>query len=140
MNTASVVARSIVWLSEGPGWLHLIVRSTAFLALAWAAHAAVAGGNPRWRVALWRSTVVGLAVIAALTAVPPIVTWRVALNEPGRAALSAAKKPARVAVPTSAPGVQPGPPFESRRTPAASWASPASGSGPISEIAVRSTA
>ena len=56
--------------------LVLIVKWTAVLALAWLAHGMLAGRNPRWRVALWRSAVVGLALVAVLSLAPPIVTYR----------------------------------------------------------------
>ena len=46
------------------------------LALAWLAAWDSGGRNPRWRVALWRSTVVGLAVVPVLSACPPIVTYQ----------------------------------------------------------------
>ena len=55
----------------------LIVKWTAVLALAWLAWAAcLVGRNPRWRVALWRSSIVGLAMVAALSVAPPIVTYQ----------------------------------------------------------------
>ena len=56
--------------------LVLIVKWTAVLALAWLAHGMLAGRNPRWRVALWRSAIVGLALVALLSLVPPIVTYQ----------------------------------------------------------------
>ena len=54
----------------------LIGKWTIALALAWLVHAALVGQNPRWRVALWRSTVVGLAVMPVFSACPPIVTYQ----------------------------------------------------------------
>ena len=56
--------------------LVLIVKWTAVLALAWLAHGVFVGRNPRWRVALWRSAIVGLAMVAVLSAAPPIVTYQ----------------------------------------------------------------
>ena len=56
--------------------LVLIVKWTAVLALAWLAHGMLAGRNPRWRVALWRSAIVGLALVAVLSLAPPIVTYQ----------------------------------------------------------------
>jgi hypothetical protein len=52
----------------------LVARWTALLALAWFAHRALAGRNPRWRVALWRAAVVGLAGVGLLTLAPPVLT------------------------------------------------------------------
>jgi beta-lactamase regulating signal transducer with metallopeptidase domain/peroxiredoxin len=69
------------WLDFYAGWwdtsigLVLIVKWTAVLALAWLVHGMLVGRNPRWRVALWRSTVVGLALVAVLSAVPPFMTY-----------------------------------------------------------------
>ena len=51
-------------------------KATALLALAWAVHAALAGKNPQWRVGLWRSVTVGLAVICGLVLAPPFLIWR----------------------------------------------------------------
>ena len=71
--------------------LVLIVKWTAVLALAWLAHGMLVGRNPRWRVALWRSAIVGLAMVAVLSAAPPIVTYQsVPQDSPSvRAALEA---------------------------------------------------
>jgi beta-lactamase regulating signal transducer with metallopeptidase domain len=54
-----------------------VARWTVLLAIVWLAHCALAGRNPRWRVALWRAAVVGIMVVAALTPVPPLLTVRV---------------------------------------------------------------
>jgi beta-lactamase regulating signal transducer with metallopeptidase domain/thiol-disulfide isomerase/thioredoxin len=76
------------WLDFSAGlWdasirLVLIVKWTVVLALAWLAHGTLVGRNPRWRVALWRSTVVGLALVAVLSAGPPIVTYQHVIEEP----------------------------------------------------------
>ncbi len=52
----------------------LVARWTALLAVAWLAHCVQSGRNPRWRVALWRATVVGIAGVGALTFAPPVLT------------------------------------------------------------------
>ena len=64
----------------------LVARWTLLLALAWLAHAALAGRNPRWRVALWRVTAAGLVAVSLLAWVPPIV--RVPTIERSRPAIS----------------------------------------------------
>ena len=69
-------------LLYAPIELVLIVKWTAVLALAWLAQAMLARRNPRWRVALWRSAVVGLVMIAILSVAPPMVTYH--LVDPGR--------------------------------------------------------
>ncbi len=56
--------------------LMLTIKWTVVLALAWLAHALLARRNPRWRVALWRTAMVGLLLVAMLSEVPPIVTYR----------------------------------------------------------------
>src|SRR4051812_21649482 len=52
----------------------LVARWTALLALAWFGHWALAGRNPRWRVALWRAAMVGIAGVGLLTLAPPVLT------------------------------------------------------------------
>jgi beta-lactamase regulating signal transducer with metallopeptidase domain len=47
------------------------------LILAWLGHIVLSKPNPRWRVLLWRSVAVGVAMIAVLSAAPPVVIWRV---------------------------------------------------------------
>ena len=54
----------------------LVAKWTVVLALAWLANAVLAGRNPRWRVAIWRLAFVGLAMVAVLSATPPMVTYR----------------------------------------------------------------
>ncbi len=44
----------------------LVARWTLLLALAWLAHAALGGRNPRWRVALWRGAIVGVGLVVAM--------------------------------------------------------------------------
>lgn len=52
----------------------LVGRWTVLLALAWFGHWALARRNPRWRVALWRATVVGIMGVGLLMLVPPLLT------------------------------------------------------------------
>src|ERR1700677_4510262 len=51
----------------------LVARWTLLLALAWLAHAALGGRNPRWRVTLWRGAIVGVGLVAAMAMCAPIV-------------------------------------------------------------------
>jgi beta-lactamase regulating signal transducer with metallopeptidase domain/protocatechuate 3,4-dioxygenase beta subunit/peroxiredoxin len=60
--------------------LALLVKLTAVLSLAWIAHVCLANQNPRWRVAMWRATIVGVPAIMILSLFPPIVTWRLPLR------------------------------------------------------------
>ena len=62
--------------------LALIIKWTSVLSLAWLAHGMLAGRNPRWRVALWRSAVVGIALVTVLSLAPPIVTYASVSREP----------------------------------------------------------
>ncbi len=62
--------------------LVLLVKWTIVLALAWLAHGMLAGRNPRWRVALWRLAIVGLALVPVLSVVPPIVTYHLLPRDP----------------------------------------------------------
>lgn len=59
------------FLSEVPAGV-LITRWTVVLVLAWCGHGALARRNPRWRVGLWRTAVLGLAVVSLLTLAPPV--------------------------------------------------------------------
>ena len=52
MNALSHLPRLLGPLADAPVALILLARLTAFLLLVWGAHAAFAGRNPRWRVAL----------------------------------------------------------------------------------------
>ena len=53
---------------DAPGWVVLLLKITAILVAAWLVHLALRGANPRWRVLLWRVTVVGLIAL-------PTVAW-----------------------------------------------------------------
>jgi len=67
-SLAGVVAGSIVLVP--------VAKLTVLLAVAWLAHGMLAGRNPRWRVALWRATLVGVVLVAVLSLAPPIVKCR----------------------------------------------------------------
>jgi beta-lactamase regulating signal transducer with metallopeptidase domain/thiol-disulfide isomerase/thioredoxin len=68
-------------LSDASIGLLLIAKLTAVLALAWLAHGMLAGRNPRWRVTLWRSAIVGLAVVTGVSAGPSVVTYQSVVPE-----------------------------------------------------------
>ena len=74
----SLFATSLDYFSRLEGasiGLVLMIKWTAVLSLAWLAHGMLGRRNPRWRVALWRSAIIGLAIVAVLSAAPPIVTY-----------------------------------------------------------------
>jgi beta-lactamase regulating signal transducer with metallopeptidase domain/thiol-disulfide isomerase/thioredoxin/protocatechuate 3,4-dioxygenase beta subunit len=73
MNAPSNWAGSLASLADGSIGLMLVAKCTLLLALAWLGHAALARRNPRWRVVLWRGATLGIGLVAALTAVPPLV-------------------------------------------------------------------
>ena len=52
--------------------MQTIVKVTIVLITAWFVHAAIWKWNPRWRVFLWRVTSVGVAVLLAVAAMPPL--------------------------------------------------------------------
>ncbi len=66
-------AGSLASLADGSIGLILVAKWTLLLALAWLGHAVLARGNPRWRVVLWRGAMLGIGLVAALAAVPPLV-------------------------------------------------------------------
>jgi hypothetical protein len=72
--------------------LVVIVKWTVVLTLAWVAHGLLARRNPRWRVALWRTAVVGLTLMAMRSVVRPLVSYRLGPRD----------QPLRKAVPTVA--------------------------------------
>lgn len=65
-------------LTDAPMGPALAAKLTALLGVAWLGHRALTGRNPRWRVALWRGSIAGLALIAALSCGPPLVRWPIA--------------------------------------------------------------
>ena len=73
MNALSAWSQSVAGLAVDSIVLVLVVKWTAVLAMAWLVHGMLAGRNPRWRVTLWRTTVVGIALVALLSSAPPIV-------------------------------------------------------------------
>jgi len=81
MSPSSPLSESIVGLVGGSIALILVVKWTVVLALAWMIHATLLRCNPRWRVALWRATVVGIALVALLSSAPPIVKCHLADRE-----------------------------------------------------------
>ena len=74
MSAPSHWAGSLAGLADGSIGSMLVAKWTLLLALAWLAHAALAGRNPRWRVALWRGAMLGVGLIVAFAHVPPIVS------------------------------------------------------------------
>ena len=77
MNTSLIGSWALTRLAEVPWGLGLAGRLTALLILAWLGHIVLSRRNPRWRVLLWRSFAVAVAMIAVLSAAPPFVIWRV---------------------------------------------------------------
>jgi len=59
----------------------LLAKVTVLLAVAWSAHILLRKANPRWRVLLWRSTGMGMLLLIALMACPPILSWGVLPSE-----------------------------------------------------------
>ena len=78
MSAFAAWSESIAGLAGDSIVLVLVAKWTVVLVMAWLAHATFAGGNPRWRVALWRATVVGVGLVALLSSAPPIVKYRLA--------------------------------------------------------------
>jgi beta-lactamase regulating signal transducer with metallopeptidase domain len=76
MNALAAWSQSVAGLAVDSIVLVLVVKWTVAFAVAWLAHAMLAGRNPRWRVALWRTTVIGIALMALLSSAPPIVEYR----------------------------------------------------------------
>ena len=63
----------------------LIAKMTILLLLAWGSHCLLARANPRWRVLLWRLTLVGLFAVPFHVIFAP--AWEIAvLPQPSRPA------------------------------------------------------
>ncbi len=78
MNAATIGSNLLAILADHGGPAGLVARCTVLLASSWLAHALLARRNPRWRVLLWRGTIAGMIVVAALSARAPIVSLPVA--------------------------------------------------------------
>ncbi len=78
MSAFSAWCQSIAGLIGESIVLVLVAKWTVLLVVAWLAHGMLAGCNPRWRVALWRATSVGVVLVAVLSWAPPIVEYRFA--------------------------------------------------------------
>src|SRR5271166_4897852 len=78
MNALVSIFGSLQGSAGAPWVLSLVARWTVLLALAWVAQAALAGRNPRWKVALWRAVAIGVAVIPTLACAPLVVRWQLA--------------------------------------------------------------
>jgi beta-lactamase regulating signal transducer with metallopeptidase domain len=78
MTLISIASAMLARLAGAPAGVVLIAKWSALLGLAWLAHRALAGRNPRWRVLLWRGSIAGVGLVAALAFVPPVVRWPVA--------------------------------------------------------------
>jgi beta-lactamase regulating signal transducer with metallopeptidase domain/peroxiredoxin/protocatechuate 3,4-dioxygenase beta subunit len=96
MSAFSAWSKSIAGLAGESIVLVLVVKWMVLLAMAWLAHGMLVGRNPRWRVALWRATVVGVALVAFLSSAPPIVEYRFAPAGPATVGVvrSVSKAPA----------------------------------------------
>jgi beta-lactamase regulating signal transducer with metallopeptidase domain/uncharacterized GH25 family protein len=60
----------------------LLVKITVILAVVWLLNAGLAGANPRWRRLLWRTCAVGIMLLFAASALPPLASWPLLLGEP----------------------------------------------------------
>ena len=78
MSVFSALCQSITGVLGESVVLVLVAKWTVLLAVAWLAHGMLVRCNPRWRVALWRTTSVGVVLVAVLSWAPPIVEYRFA--------------------------------------------------------------
>lgn len=58
-------------------WLELLVKTTLVLIVARLLHASLWRANPRWQRLLWRTTALGVPLVAASFLFPPIVSWSI---------------------------------------------------------------
>ncbi len=114
MTLDSIASAMLGGLAGAPVGVVLIAKWTAVLGLAWLAHRVLSGRNPRWRVLLWRGSIAGVGLVAALSCVPPVVRWPVAPEVPP-ISVNVARPAAPVAGPRPIPIVPASP--EARRGP-----------------------
>jgi beta-lactamase regulating signal transducer with metallopeptidase domain len=76
MNTQIMLSHILQAIVDTPVWCLLLLKITAILGLAWLAHLALFGANPRWRVLLWRMTAAGLLLLPGITWFLPAVQIR----------------------------------------------------------------
>ena len=69
---------SLEYLAGAPAIVVVLLKITLVLAAAWILHGALGHANPRWRVWLWRTTIVGLAWPAVWACGLPVWNWTVA--------------------------------------------------------------
>lgn len=81
MNLPESVCAGVAQISSMPVWALLLSKATLLLAVAWLIHFALARANPRWRVLLWRGTVVGLALLVVWSLGLPGLEVRVPVPE-----------------------------------------------------------
>ena len=110
MNVFSIVLDAVAHLANGSTGPVLIAKWTLLLVLVWLAHAALAGRNPRWRVALWRGAMLGVAIIMVLAMVPPIVSVLIVTDGPRRIVERAVQPGAALRVEPAPPAVVVSPP------------------------------
>jgi len=94
MNTLLTASGGLQPLVDAPVWAVVVLKVTAILAAAWAAHGALWRSNPRWRVLLWRVTAVGLAALPAVGWLSPAFEIRVEPPRPAEEADFAPPAPA----------------------------------------------
>ncbi len=99
MNALPAWYQSIAGLMGDSTVCLLVAKWTVLLAMAWLAHGLLARGNPRWRVALWRTTSSGIVVLPMLSWAPPIVEYRLAPADAPEGARSALIDPHRRTLP-----------------------------------------
>jgi beta-lactamase regulating signal transducer with metallopeptidase domain/thiol-disulfide isomerase/thioredoxin/uncharacterized GH25 family protein len=65
----------LIEMGQGISWpiSVLTIKITAVLAIVWLLHFELRRANPRWRVLVWRLGTIGVLVLAALAACPPLI-------------------------------------------------------------------
>ena len=79
--------------STAPLWMLLLTKATLVLAVAWVIHFSLARANPRWRILLWRGTVVGLVVTGVWIPGLPGLEIRMQTPEPVSTAPASSLQP-----------------------------------------------
>ncbi len=130
MNAVAIGADLMSSLADSGVSCTLVARWTVLLVVAWLAHAALAGRNPRWRVALRRGAIVGVGLVAAMAMRAPIVSIPIVPAATQAVAAGREEVEARPRLETAAPPVAVVPVAASSRT---EWPAAADLIGPPGE-------
>ncbi|TWU59495.1 hypothetical protein Poly51_22830 [Rubripirellula tenax] len=79
MSATTLFSRWVESFVDAPWIVTALLKMTIVLMIAWTLHFALRQANPRWRVILWRSAIIGVLAVATLDAVRiASLSWEIA--------------------------------------------------------------